>query len=114
MNIDILRGEVWLLDLNPALGREQSGTRPALIVSDNIFNRGPADLAIVVPITSKDKNVRSHVRIPKGEAGLSLDSYAKCEDIRSVSKQRFMRRFGSVDEKTMRSIEDILRFLMRL
>ena len=114
MNIDILRGEVWLLDLNPTLGREQSGTRPALIVSDNIFNRGPADLAIVVPITSKDKNVRSHIRIPKGEAGLTLDSYAKCEDIRSVSKQRFIRRFGSVDEETIRSVEETLRFLMRL
>lgn len=114
MNIDILRGEVWLLDLNPTLGREQSGTRPALVVSDNIFNRGPADLAIVVPITSKDKNVRSHIRIAKGEAGLTLDSYAKCEDIRSVSKQRFIRRFGSVEEETIRSVEEILRFLMRL
>ena len=114
MNIDILRGEIWLLDLNPTLGREQSGTRPALIVSDNIFNRGPADLAIVVPVTLKNKNVRSHVRIPKGEAGLTLDSYAKCEDIRSVSKQRFMRRFGSVEAETMRSVEEILRFLMRL
>lgn len=114
MKFDIVRGEVWLLDLNPTLGREQAGTRPALVISDNIFNRGPADLVIVVPITSQKKNIRSHIHISKGEAGLTLDSYAKCEDIRSVSKQRFIRRFGSLEAATLGSVEEILRFLMKL
>lgn len=114
MKFEILRGEVWLLDLNPTLGREQAGTRPALVVSDNIFNRGPAELVIVVPITSQDKKIRSHIRIRKGEAGLTLDSFAKCEDIRSVSKQRFVRRFGIVEDSTITSVEETLRFLMRL
>lgn len=114
MKFEILRGEVWLLDLNPTLGREQAGTRPALVVSDNIFNRGPAELVIVVPITSQDKKIRSHIRIRKGEAGLTLDSFAKCEDVRSVSKQRFVRRFGIVEDSTIASVEETLRFLMRL
>ena len=114
MNLDILRGEIWLLDLNPTLGREQSGTRPGLVVSDNIFNRGPADLIIVVPITSKNKNIRSHVQIAKGEAGLTVDSYAKCEDVRSVSKIRFIKKFGTVEHQTLISVEETLRFLMKL
>ena len=114
MKLDIFRGEVWLLDLSPTIGREQSGKRPALVVSENLFNNGPADLVIVIPITSQDKNIRSHIRIKKGEAGLTLDSFAKCEDIRSVSKQRFTRRFGSVEDPTMRSVVETLRFLMRL
>lgn len=114
MKVDIFRGEVWLLDLSPTLGREQSGTRPALVISDNLFNQGPADLVIVVPLTSKRKNVRSHIEIAQGEAGLTLDSYVKCEDVRSVSKLRFIRKFGSVSGNTMRTVEETLRYLMVL
>lgn len=114
MNLDILRGEVWLLDLNPTLGREQSGTRPGLVISDNIFNRGPADLVIVIPVTSKNKRIRSHVPIVTGEAGQTVDSYAKCEDVRSVSKIRFIKKFGTVEPQTLQSVEETLRFLMRL
>ena len=114
MKVEIFRGEVWLLDLSPTLGREQSGKRPALVVSENIFNNGPADLVIVIPITSQYKKIRSHIRIPAGEANLTLDSFAKCEDIRSVSKQRFIRRFGMVEGSTLNSVEETLRFLMRL
>src|SRR5580700_10753385 len=49
------RGDVWSINLDPTLGREQAGTRPALVVSVDKFNHGPADLILVLPITSKDK-----------------------------------------------------------
>lgn len=52
-----LRGEVWLATLDPTVGREQAGTRPALIVSDDLFNQSHAELVVVLPITSKSKNV---------------------------------------------------------
>ena len=45
------RGEIWLVDLNPTKGREQSGVRPVLIISDNNFNSGSSELTIVLPIT---------------------------------------------------------------
>src|SRR3990170_1190644 len=45
------RGEVWMTDLSPVRGHEQAGRRPALIVSDTVFNQGPAGLVIVLPIT---------------------------------------------------------------
>ena len=47
-----LRGEVWLVDLDPTRGREQAGKRPALVISTNEFNGSPADLVVIVPITS--------------------------------------------------------------
>ena len=46
-----LRGDVWDLDLNPILGREQAGSRPALILSVDLFNGGPAELVVAVPLT---------------------------------------------------------------
>ncbi len=55
------RGEVWMVDLDPTRGHEQRGTRPALVVSVDLFNASPAGLVVVLPITSKAKNIRSHV-----------------------------------------------------
>ena len=46
------RGEIWMVDLNSARGHEQAGVRPALVVSVDTFNHGPAGLAVVLPVTS--------------------------------------------------------------
>ena len=52
------RGEVWDLNFDPTLGHEQAGTRPALILSVDLFNEGPADLVVVVPLTRSARAVR--------------------------------------------------------
>ena len=48
------------INLDPTIGREQAGTRPALVFSIDKFNHGPAELVIVLPITSKNKNQHPH------------------------------------------------------
>ncbi len=64
-----IRGELWDVDLDPVVGHEQGRKRPALAVSVDPFNQGPSGLVIVVPITSKDKKIRSQVVIEAGEGG---------------------------------------------
>ncbi|MCL6099146.1 MAG: type II toxin-antitoxin system PemK/MazF family toxin, partial [Bacteroidetes bacterium] len=64
------RGEIWMINLNPAKGREQSGIRPALIISDDFFNNSAAELVIVLPITSKKKGIPLHVQLSSKETGL--------------------------------------------
>ena len=108
------RGEVWLLDLDPTVGHEQAGTRPALVISENIFNHSGAELIIVVPITSKERKIRSHVPIEQGDGGLPQVSFAKCEAVRSVSKARFIKKYGRVSRPTIEAVEQRLRFLMAL
>ena len=108
------RGEVWLLDLNPTRGREQSGQRPALVVSVNNFNLSRAGLVIILPITSVRKAVRSHVEVVAPEGGIQVDSFIKCEDIRSLSKERFLSRWGVVSPTTMRAVEGRLPYLLDL
>ena len=108
------RGDVWLVNLNPTAGREQAGMRPALIVSVDIFNHGAAELVVVIPITSKAKGVPLHVEINPPEGGLSMTSYAKCEDVRSISTSRLMRRIGNVTSLTIDAVEDRLRVLLGL
>lgn len=112
--IDPARQEVWLIDLDPTQGREQAGTRPALVMSADIFNRGHAELVFVIPITSKAKNIRSHVPLSPPEGGLNLPSYIMCEAMRSVSKQRLIKRLGIISSTTMMEVEDRLKILLDL
>jgi mRNA interferase MazF len=109
-----LRGEIWLVDLDPTRGREQAGKRPALVVSANAFNKGPADLVVVLPITSKMKGIPLHVRIDPPEGGVNTPSFIKCEDVRSVAKQRLSKRWGAVSPVTMQAVEDRIRILFEV
>lgn len=108
------RGEIWLIDLNPVRGREQAGQRPCLVTSVDLFNHGPAELIIILPITSKRKNIPFHVTIKPPEGSINVESYIKCEDIRSASKSRLTKKIGQVSDQTMGLVEDRLRILMDL
>ena len=108
------RGDVWSVNFDPSQGREQGGRRPALVVSVDKFNLGQAELIVVLPITSKDKKQPIHVPIKPPEGRLSVLSFAKCEDIRSVSKQRLTRFYGTVSPQTMVEVEQRMRILLDL
>lgn len=109
-----VRGEIWRAELDPVRGHEQAGTRPVLVVSTDTFNRGPAGLAIILPLTTRHKRVRWHVKLSPPEGGVTADSFIKCEDIRSVSEERLSERWGEVSEAAMRDVEDRLRILLQL
>jgi mRNA interferase MazF len=108
------RGDIWEANLNPTRGHEQGGTRPVLIISVDQFNQGPAELVFAVPISTKDKKVRSQVAIDPPEGGLKERSFAKCEALRSISTVRLTQRRGAVSDRTIREVETRLRFLMGL
>jgi len=107
-----VRGEVWDVDLDPVLGHEQGRRRPAVIVSVDQFNRGPSGLVIVVPITSRDKSIRSQVAIKAGEGGLKTRSFAMCEAVRSISLERMTRRRGVVSPETLEKVAYCLQVLL--
>jgi mRNA interferase MazF len=108
------RGEIWLVDLDPTRGHEQAGRRPALVVSVDLFNHGPAGLVILIPLTTRERGIPFHVRLEAADSGLSQISFAKCEDVRSVSRERLLRRVGQVSGDTMALVEDRLRILLGL
>jgi mRNA interferase MazF len=111
---DPARGEVWDLNFDPTIGREQAGTRPALIISVNIFNAGPAELVVAIPITRTARKVRWHVPVQPPEAGLVTESFIQCENVRSLSKKRLARLRGRVSNDTLEHVEDRLRILQGL
>ena len=108
------RGEIWLVKLSPTVGCEQAGTRPALIVSVDLFNHGAAELVVVIPVTSKAKGIPLHVEVNPPEGGLSLKSFVKCEDVRSISTARLMKKLGEVSPEIINAVEDRLKILLGL
>lgn len=108
------RGEIWLVDLAPTRGREQTGTRPGLVISVDRFNEGPAELVVVIPITTQAKGIPFHVPVDPPEGGLDRRSFIKCEDLRSVSKGRLVRALGQVEASTLDDVDDRLRILLGL
>ena len=110
----IKRGEIWLANLSPTIGREQSGTRPVLILSSNYFNKGFADLVYAVPLTSKNRNIRSHIMVKPPEGGLNMESFIMCEAMRSISKQRLTQWIGDISATTIIKVEETLKILLDL
>jgi mRNA interferase MazF len=108
------RGDVWLIDFGDPVGREQAGQRPAVVVSADRLNASRASVFIVVPCTTTRRSLPSHVEIQPGESGLDHVSYAKCEDVKSVSERRLVRRLGVVNEESIFLIARTLRFLLDL
>jgi mRNA interferase MazF len=106
------RGEIWLADLRPTRGREQTGQRPVLVLSVDFFNAGPADLVVVLPLTSTQRDIPLHVNVSKGDGGTRTDSVVLCEAIRSVSKDRLVARWGMLSQEAMAEVEDRLRILL--
>lgn len=108
------RGEVWLVDFGDPVGREQSGNRPAVVVSADLLNDSPAGVVVVIPITTTHRGLPSHIEIDQGDSGLDEVSYAKCEDVKSISEQRLIARLGSVGEDVVLQAARALRFLLEL
>ncbi|HXN76937.1 MAG TPA: type II toxin-antitoxin system PemK/MazF family toxin, partial [Gemmatimonadaceae bacterium] len=85
-----------------------------LVISVDKFNQGAAELVIVIPITKVNKELASHVFVPKSEAGLEFDSYIKVEDIRSISTERLQYLRGIVSYPRIEQVQQILRVLLKL
>jgi len=107
------RGDIWLVDFGTPIGREQAGRRPAVIVSDDLMNAGPSGLVIVVPLTSRRRDLASHVEIDP-TAGLDEASYAKCEDVKSISTERLVHVIAAVSPIEIAQMTVILARLLSL
>ena len=98
--------EIWLINLDPAIGAEIKKVRPAIIVNDNSLGKLP--LNIIVPVTEwKEKYEMAQwmIRIePDKENNLAKTSAADCFQVRSVSQERFVKQIGQVSEIFMDEI----------
>ena len=108
------RGEIWLVRLDPTVGSEIKKTRPALIISNNIANRY-SDLITALPITKKGSKVFPYeAGLPDDTLGLSKPSKIKCNQVRSIDKQRLLKLMGHVDFSNLLAVEEALKLHLGL
>lgn len=101
-------GEIWYVDFDPQVGREQAGIRPALVFSNDEFNVLRNGLIMVVPITGTDWGVTSHVRVEANVGGLTKTSFILCEQAGAQSIDRFLRFSGVVPAETLLTVRRIV------
>lgn len=110
-----LRGDIWYVDLDPTRGHEQAKKRPCLVISADTYNKGKTELAVVLPITSRYRPLSWLVEIHPPESGLNKVSYVICNQIRTVSLDRFDEiPIGKISENTFPKIEQRLKMLLYL
>lgn len=102
------RWEVYRVALDPVIGSATGKTRPAVVVQNDLANRSSPTVTII-PISSRVARVYPfQVRIPEGEGGLSRESKALCEQIRTVSRERLRERLGELPQERLREIREAL------
>jgi mRNA interferase MazF len=115
----MLRGEIWLVEFEPVRGNEANKRRPAVVVSNDRANTTAARLGrgvvTVVPLTSNVAKVYPfQVLLPPADTGLSLDSKAQAEQVRTVAVEGLSRLIGRVMPDRMDQVDDALRLHLDL
>ncbi len=97
-----LQWAVIQANLSPAMGTEQKGTRPVLIISNEDYNQAVPNVT-VLPLTSTRRRLYpSEILLPEGKAGQPLESIVMTHQIRTISKQRLGRLLGYLDDAELR------------
>ena len=113
------RGEIYLVNLEPAKSGEANKQRPAVIVSNDGANssatRSGHGVITVVPVTSNVARIYPfQVLLPANATGLDLDSKAQAEQVRSISVDRLGASIGEVPQALMEELDEALRLHLAL
>jgi mRNA interferase MazF len=113
------RGEICLVDLDPARGAEADKRRPAVVVSNDGANATASRLGrgvvTVVPVTSNVAHVYPfQVLLPAELTGLRIDSKAQAEQVRSIAIERVGPAIGTLPTHSMTELDDALRLHLGL
>lgn len=106
----MLRGEVWWVEFDPAVGSEIKKTRPAVIVSNDAANRNLSRV-VVVPLTSNTG------RQYPGEAVVTVagqSSKAMADQIMAAGQERLKRQLGALSKADMLAVEDAIKVHLAL
>jgi mRNA interferase MazF len=113
MNAFPKRGEVWLVNWNPARGSEQAGRRPALIIQNDIGNE-KAPTTIVAAISSSVRIYPMNVLINPPEGGLDHPSIIKTSQILTISKERLEKRLGRLSKASLDDVGSAIKLSLAL
>ena len=96
----ILRGDIFWADLNPTRGREQSGMRPVIVISQDVFNERSGTV-IAMALTSQPQRAGFPLSLELTGLELPKPSWVKISQIRTLSTERLAQKIGQVSPKIL-------------
>jgi mRNA interferase MazF len=107
------RGEVWLVSLDPTVGHEVQKTRPAVIVTSDLYNEHNW-VVLVMPLTTRDRAEYDQVLIDPPEGGISNRSATLPDQLRAIDRRRLVQKLGDLEAATIQRIDQSLRIVLDL
>lgn len=113
--MEIKRGDIWLVNLDPTVGHEIKKSRPGVIIQNDIGNKY-SPITIIAPVTSQkiDAVFPFETFISKKNSGLEKDSKVLLNQIRAIDKNRLSKRIGRVDYWSLEKIDEALKVSLGL
>ena len=96
----ILRGEAYWANLDPTKGHEQSGLRPVLVLSQDVFN-DRSGVVIAVALTSQPQKAGFPLTLPLSASSLPKRSWVKISQIRTLSRERLGKRIAKISPEEL-------------
>jgi mRNA interferase MazF len=103
---ELVPWQIWGIDFGEPIGHEQGGVRPAIVVGSTRHCTLGIEMALVVPLTTRNRGIRHHVRVASESSGLNHVSWARTEEIKAVSTERFTRNspIGTLSPEEMAAL----------
>ncbi|MDD6024029.1 MAG: type II toxin-antitoxin system PemK/MazF family toxin [Oscillospiraceae bacterium] len=109
MDNNVRRGDIFYADLSPVVGSEQGGTRPVLIVQNNMGNKhSPTVIAAAITSQMNKAKLPTHIELVGPTVGLTKNSVVLLEQIRTIDKKRLREHMGRVDQETMDKVDNAI------
>ena len=109
MDSNVKRGDIFYADLSPVVGSEQGGTRPVLIVQNDVGNKhSPTVIAAAITSQTGKARLPTHINIRAADTGLAKDSVVLLEQIRTIDKRRLREKMGTLDADSMSQVNKAL------
>lgn len=106
---DIIRGDIYMADLNPVVGSEQGGSRPVLVIQNDVGNKFSPTVIVAAITAQLDKaKLPTHVLIDSEQFGLSRTSVILLEQIRTIDKKRLLQKMGTIDNALLQKVDEAL------
>ena len=115
MEKEVLRGEIYLVDMRTGIHSEQSGIRPVLIIQNDVGNRH-SPTVICAAITSKMNKAKlpTHIEIDASAYGIEKDSVILLEQLRTIDKRRLKDKVCHLDSVMLDKVNHALEISLEL
>lgn len=106
----IKRGDIFYANLSPVIGSEQGGSRPVLILQNDIGNKySPTIIVAAITAQIAKGKLPTHIELKAEECNLERDSVVLLEQLRTIDKKRLRNKITTLDKEIMKSVDEAVR-----